>query len=280
MSTIGKMGVPVVLMVMLLSAVGSASAADQGITGKKFLINGPGEKIVLISKDPSISIAGSDPVGEADSSITFDFGGSPLTFALPKTLWSKNGAGTIFKYENASAPGGPSAIKIAKIKSGLLKVVETGANLAAPNGPETINVTFSLDGGTNTYCMTFSGTGDGSKLLVKDATAGTCCTGQSVGGFCWFLGAAGASCDATCSAIGKTCDAGTIAYAGSEGTDANCQAVLTALGHPGAVHSSAFPEGLGCFFVSSPPDNIRDTSATTCAAQDTFSVVERACACH
>jgi hypothetical protein len=43
-----------------------------------------------------------------------------------------------------------------------------------PNGAASINVVLSLDGGTNTYCMTFSGTGDGTKFLVKDATAGTC----------------------------------------------------------------------------------------------------------
>lgn len=53
--------------------VGGASAADQGVTGKKLLLKSSG-KVVLLSKDPGISIAGSDPVGGADSSISFDDG--------------------------------------------------------------------------------------------------------------------------------------------------------------------------------------------------------------
>ena len=56
----------------------------------------------------------------------------------------------------------------------MLKAVGKGAPIEVPNGPATIDVVFSLDGGTNTYCMTFAGTGDGNKFLVKDAPAGTC----------------------------------------------------------------------------------------------------------
>ena len=144
----------------------------QAITGKKLLLKS--SKFVLLSKDPSISVAGSDPVSGADSSITFNDGSTTADLALPATLWSANGAGTAFKYKNPDAPGGPSIVKVAKVKSGLLKVVGKGAPVAVPNGPASIDVVFRLDGGTNTYCMTFSGTGDGNKLLVKDASAGTC----------------------------------------------------------------------------------------------------------
>jgi hypothetical protein len=160
-----------VVCALLLST--SARAADQGITGKKLLLKGPA-KFVLLSKDPGISIAGSDPVGGADSSISFDDGSGPVTFSLPNTLWSTNGSGTLFKYKNAAAPGGTSAVKIAKVKSGLLKVVGKGLPFGVPAGTASINVVLSLDGETNTYCMTFAGTGDGSKFLVKDAAAGTC----------------------------------------------------------------------------------------------------------
>ena len=62
------------------------------------------------AQDAGISIAGSDPIGGADSSLTFDNGGAPVTFALPAGLWSKNGAGTLFKYKNANAPGPPSVV--------------------------------------------------------------------------------------------------------------------------------------------------------------------------
>ena len=78
--------------------IGRAHATNQGITGKKLLIKSG--KFVLLSKDPSISIAGSDAVGGADSSITFNDGSGPVSLALPKTLWSVNGGATVFKYKN------------------------------------------------------------------------------------------------------------------------------------------------------------------------------------
>ncbi len=147
-------------------------AADQAVTGKKLLLkNG---KLVLLSKDASIGIAGSDPVNGSDSSVSFDAGGGAVSFSLPKTLWAASGSGAVLKYKNGAAPGGPSPVKVAKVKSGGLKVVAKDLPFAVPNGAATIGVTLSLDGGTNTYCMTFSGTGNGRKFLVKDAAAGAC----------------------------------------------------------------------------------------------------------
>ena len=157
---------------MAVFGVGMARATDQGVTGKKLLLKSG--KFVLLSKDPSIGVAGSDPVGGADSSVSFNDGSGPVSLALPKTLWSANGSATVFKYKNPDAPSGPSVAKVAKVSGGLLKAVGTGAPLAVPNGAATIDVVLTLDGGTNTYCMTFVGTGDGSKFLVKDAAAGTC----------------------------------------------------------------------------------------------------------
>jgi acetyl esterase/lipase len=147
-------------------------AADQGITGKQLLLKSS-PKLIVLSKDPGISITGSDPV-VSDSSITFDDGTNTATWDLPAGNWTKNSSGTLFKYKNSSAPSGPSAVKIAKLKSGLLKVVAKGLPIPVPNGAATINVVLNLDGGTNTYCMTFAGMGDGSKFLVKDAPAGAC----------------------------------------------------------------------------------------------------------
>src|SRR4030095_12902423 len=95
--------------------IGPAGGTDQGITGKKLLLKSG--KFVLLSKDPSISNAASDPVGGADSSITFNDGSGPVTVALPATLWGANGDATLFKYKNADAPAGPSVAKTAKVKS-------------------------------------------------------------------------------------------------------------------------------------------------------------------
>src|SRR5262249_605365 len=105
-----------------------------------------------------------------------------------------------------------------------------------------------------------------------------------VGGFCWYLGAAGADCDATCAAQGRVYDAATATYAGSSGTNANCEAVLTALGHPGSVPDlSLTASGIGCSWITICIEGcaslgIREIGETTTSgASVPFS--ERACAC-
>ena len=79
------------------------ACGDQGITEKKLLLKVG--KVVLLSKDASISIAGSDPVDGTDSSVSFDAGSGPVTLTLPASLWSTNGSGTLFKYKNAQRAG-------------------------------------------------------------------------------------------------------------------------------------------------------------------------------
>lgn len=57
------------------------------------------------------------------------------------------------------------------------------------------------------------------------------CAGTWVGGYCWYLGAKGQSCDTVCASHGSYHEA-TRTYAGSHGTDSNCYAVLSDLGAP------------------------------------------------
>lgn len=144
----------------------------------------------------------------------------------------------------------------------------------------------TMNGGT---CSTATG---GTKPLGDldcDAscqfdTAG-CGTGVPVGGAFWFLSAVdGASCDAVCATNGLVYDTATLTYAGSAGTDANCAAVLTALGHPGSVFASSTGAGLGCVTAASLPPGaagVRDTSPTTSSGSiPPGNGVYRACACH
>lgn len=99
------------------------------------------------------------------------------------------------------------------------------------------------------------------------------CAGAAVGGYCWYLGAASASCDTVCASRGGCNLTGIKDYAGSSGSDANCEAVLTALGKPGTPFASSL-NGVGCIYLGA---NIRDSFTTTCAA--TNGSAERACAC-
>jgi hypothetical protein len=276
----------------------AVNAADQGISGKKLLLKS-NPKMVLLSKDalvlPGANGSSSDPRCVADggsgsgASVALSAGTTSATLSMPCANWSANGSGTLYKYKDSA--GTP---KTAKIKAGLLKVGSPGmGGFPVPNGAATVNVEVTV--GTDKYCMSFTGTGDGSKFLVKDATAGSCAPpaptcldsgGASVGGFCWFVsGAPDESCDETCAAVGKTCDAATITYAGSGGTTSNCGAVWAALvfGVSGAVDAdcTGFAAGLGCSApgLGSADEYVRCTDApTTCAAS--HFVVSRACACQ
>lgn len=162
----------------------NADAVDQGIGGKKLLLKTT-PKLVLLSKDPSLMPSFfANPVSEDDSFVAFVRPGGPaVSFGLPANLWSNTASGG-FTYKNRSAPTGPSPVKIAKVRDGFLKVVAKGLPFPVPNGAgETIDVVFSLDGGTNTWCMSFTSTGDGSKYLAKDAGAPSSCAPVCGGGF-------------------------------------------------------------------------------------------------
>jgi eukaryotic-like serine/threonine-protein kinase len=116
--------------------------------------------------------------------------------------------------------------------------------------------------------------------------------GVVVGGACWFLGARGdglgvdgPNCNEVCAAADLVYDGATRFFAGSDGTDENCIAVLRALDAPG-FHGFQRTLGvpLGCGVSHDPnfsghPDWIRVTgsSRTTAAARGGEG---RACACR
>lgn len=97
-----------------------------------------------------------------------------------------------------------------------------------------------------------------------------------VGGFTWFLGADGASCDTTCAAKGLSTAAATTTYAGSDGTDAHCIAVFSAMGVSEPFGTTNTGSGLGC--ATGMGFVVRDTSPTQNGSG--FPGVRRACACQ
>lgn len=125
---------------------------------------------------------------------------------------------------------------------------------------------------TTAYTATVAvGTGTGTPWVVTT----TNCTGAFLGGYCWFARGLTNSCDTACAAVSGTCNlAGTKDYAGSGGTNTNCDAVLSALGF-GNAGVSALVNADGCQYISST--RYRGSLATTCAASGAS--VNRACAC-
>ncbi len=129
---------------------------------------------------------------------------------------------------------------------------------------------------TATPTVTATATVTTTPTPTATATPGPCAA--SVGGFCWFLGADGDSCDTACAAQSRTYDSATSTYAGSAGSAANCLAVLTALSAgSGAVIDTGCSDGFGCLVQSGL--RVRCTNPATNSTGAAPSI-ERACACQ
>lgn len=101
--------------------------------------------------------------------------------------------------------------------------------------------------------------------------------GALVDGVCWFLGADGDSCNETCAGVGRSYDDATRDIAGSGGTNAECEAVQTALGVFAGPIVNFQAAGFGCG-LQGGPSSFRDTDPTT-SDRATDGVV-RICACQ
>lgn len=99
-----------------------------------------------------------------------------------------------------------------------------------------------------------------------EAEASPPCAGAPVGGYCWYASAPDQSCDAACATHGGCDLAGTRDYAGSGGTDAQCVAVLAALGYGSYPHQNWSNNDLGCHFAWASWTYWSAALPTTCAA--------------
>ncbi len=102
------------------------------------------------------------------------------------------------------------------------------------------------------------------------------CNGVKVGGACWYLGNGNQSCKQVCSNHGGY-DGATKDYAGSGGSNANCDRVLKALKVGRGSMSNINWKGFGCYFSNIDKANMRDKKNTDAGASATG--VLRACAC-
>lgn len=112
------------------------------------------------------------------------------------------------------------------------------------------------------------------------ASSSSSCAGQSVGGHCWYLGAAAESCSTVCASHGGY-NSATRSYAGASGSTANCEAVLTALNAPGSTVTSdnTCPVALECVYSVATMLRIQCTNGAESAAASNAAGV-RACACN
>ncbi len=116
------------------------------------------------------------------------------------------------------------------------------------------------------------------------------CDGMAIGGFCWYYGAIGESCEAVCAPHGSYNEA-TKSYAGSEGTDSQCMQVLETLGAlsdaDGQLTVSTEAQGFGCHVweIALGTEGLRaqwyrSLTPTTAEAASADPWIRRACACQ
>ena len=154
---------------------------------------------------------------------------------------------------------------------------------------------FGFAGDTKTVCVVTDGQVQGAEVAgpfpkpqttttttsVTPTTTTTVltCGGKSVGGYCWYLGALGASCTATCAAHGGVTD-GTISFAGSGGSIAQCNQVLSAIApaDPAPPTTDDGPLSVGCRTLSGGAGEWYWHSSPT--TQDAVEgIARRACSC-
>jgi hypothetical protein len=110
----------------------------------------------------------------------------------------------------------------------------------------------------------------------------SCAAGLSFGGACWFPGGLSESCDQVCSGEGLVYDDATRTVAGSDGSDANCLAILNLFSFPSPfVGGVACDPGFGVGCSSMPIEFVsaRCTSPPTTADASVANLV-RICACQ
>lgn len=105
------------------------------------------------------------------------------------------------------------------------------------------------------------------------------CNSQVVGDFCWHMGAVGESCTTVCGNVSLTLDlTNTTSYAGSGGSNANCEAIMDAHAMPDDDTTDTVNNACGCQYkTNGSTQRLRGTQATTAACSNAN--WQRACIC-
>jgi hypothetical protein len=108
-------------------------------------------------------------------------------------------------------------------------------------------------------------------------TAASVCPGgwMDAQGFCWVQSANGGDCTTACASLGGYNATRTTNFAGSGGSNANCQTVMDGLGMLGSGAPTTLASAIGC--AASGASRRRGTTATTAGATSAGYI--RACAC-
>ncbi|HEV7734637.1 MAG TPA: CocE/NonD family hydrolase [Candidatus Binatia bacterium] len=167
---------------MLLLSTAGAHAADRLIPGRSLAMSARSgrQQLSFTAKSPLIATNGSDPrtTGAVLAIVVADSGES-ATIDLPASRWTANGNGTAYKFKNPDAPAGPSAVKVALLKNGSLKVKARSTGISL-NEPSQSAIGLVLTTGDTRYCALFGGIikrNQPGAFVAKNAPAPASCPG-------------------------------------------------------------------------------------------------------
>jgi hypothetical protein len=256
--------VTVLLSALLASAALPAAAIDQPISGKRLVVQRSGtmEKLSFISNDAAFLFPA---VGSSDDPGIGSPGGAlieiisvtepTVAFTVPPGVgtpgWqSTTGAIPTHRWKNPSAPTGPSAVKLVRLRQGkVLKVLskQAGLALAAPTPRVGIRVTT----GTLTNCALFEGasirTNAAGKFVGVNAPAPALpdCSEASLRG----LSACGSAIFPTCEGA---CGAGEACLPEVFSGTCHCVGPATPCGESHPTCGAACPVGEECVSLGLP----------------------------
>ena len=180
-----------ILAALLLTST-TAWGADQLLLGRKLLIKNPpsgplNNKVVLVAKDPSITLGAAGGAGDPQCTGAGGGGGSlrfvasggagDVTIPLPCVGWTTNGANTLYQYKDVTG----ATCKLVLVKAGVLaKAVCKGSQVAidldGTMSPVAVVATLNAEA----YCTEFGGVAvqDGSDdrtfLRTNAVAPGSC----------------------------------------------------------------------------------------------------------
>lgn len=178
----------VVALLAVVIAAWNAGAQPQPVSGRRLVMvqtGGGNQRLVVLSRDTILAPTpgGADDPTVAGATLTIASGslGETASFDLPAANWAVNASGAVFRYRNALAPGGPSAVKVTRLKNGSLLKVSAKSTGITLDEPTQGSILVSLVIGPRQYCATFGGTvlrDEPNRFIAKNAPApGSCPAG-------------------------------------------------------------------------------------------------------
>ena len=172
------------LAIAAIAFAGAVYAVDHPLVALKLILKQntatSKEKAVLVVKPFGLGLPTASPI---DVGATYSVTGLDQTgtTSLPASGWQTNSGGTLYKFINKSAPGGPSLCKVAVVKANTVFKVVCKDSLIDLDDPMQGTVKAKLTIGSDVYCAACSAPlkDEPGKYIAKGCPAPVDCYGSA-----------------------------------------------------------------------------------------------------